>query len=66
MPYYIKDPKRDHDFDNHPYKSSTEGIPALFVLNSVSNFLGITLQQYTNVVAVAMNIGSKRQLSHAI
>ena len=19
MPYYIKDPKRDHDFDNHPY-----------------------------------------------
>ena len=20
MPYYNRDPKRDHDFDNHPYK----------------------------------------------
>ena len=20
MPYYNRDPKRDHNFDNHPYK----------------------------------------------
>ena len=22
MPYYAKDPKRDHNFDNHPYYES--------------------------------------------
>ena len=28
MPYYNRDPKRDHNFDNHPYGSFRElGIP---------------------------------------
>ena len=22
MPYYNRDPKRDHNFDNHPYRDS--------------------------------------------
>ena len=22
VPYYNRDPKRDHNFDNHPYKES--------------------------------------------
>ena len=27
MPYYNRDPKRDHDFDNHPYCSGV-GVPS--------------------------------------
>ena len=25
MPYYNKDPKRDHNFDNHPYSGASGG-----------------------------------------
>ena len=27
MPYYAKDPKRDHVFENHPYAFIDVGIP---------------------------------------
>ena len=26
MPYYTRDPKRDHNFDNHPYESYYFGV----------------------------------------
>ena len=27
MPYYNRDPERDHDFDYHPYKGLHRGLP---------------------------------------
>ena len=29
MPYYNKDPKRDHNFDNHPYGFGVKGVAGL-------------------------------------
>ena len=29
VPYYNRDPKRDHNFDNHPYGIESSGIPPL-------------------------------------
>ena len=37
MPYYTKEPKQDHDFDNHPYYESVS-ISTSISMSSLDNF----------------------------
>ena len=49
MPYYIKDPKRDHTFDNHPYTSNIALQVRFFELSSgaLRSYLGLLLGEAT-------------------
>ena len=39
VPYYNRDPKRDHDFDNHPY-SRFVGYVTIGYIEPSSHYLG--------------------------
>ena len=55
MPYYIRDPKRDHNFDNHPCKGSLIWVRAC----KVSGF-GFGVQGFLDLGVDGSGIGMGR------
>ena len=45
MPYYVRDPKRDHNFDNHPF---------VIVVVSVTGILILTVTVSVTVIVVVI------------
>ena len=51
MPYYIRDPKKDHNFDNHPFENSGNKCkPSAGLLNRglQQRVLGLYIYIYTH------------------
>ena len=59
MPYYNRDPKRDHNFDNHPYDWGSCEV-GLFFLKAWGLGFRVSKHPSPHKMGLELNIGSPR------